>query len=100
MDLIDMRTRPDSISSKNYKWILQVKDHFSKYCWVKPLENKEASEVYQAMREIFLTFGPPHILQSDNGTEFVNKLINSFKIDFPGIPFRSCILESIVLTDY
>ena len=79
-----MRTRPDSISSKDYKWILQLKDHFTKYCWTKPLEHKEAKEVYESIREIFLTFGPPHILQSDNGTEFVNHLINSLKDDFPG----------------
>jgi hypothetical protein len=26
----------------------------------------------------------PHILQSDNGCEFVNELINSLTLDFPG----------------
>lgn len=84
MDLIDMRTRPDAIQGKTYKWILQLKDHFTKYCWAKALENKEAREVYQTVREIFFMFGPPHILQSDNGREFVNELINSLQLDFPG----------------
>ena len=85
MDLIDMRTRPDiSSDGKTYKWILQLKDHFSKFCWARALEKKEAHEVYHCVRDIFFMFGPPHILQSDNGREFVNELINSLQLDFPG----------------
>lgn len=85
MDLIDMRTRPDVNSNgKIYKWILQLKDHFSKFCWARPLQRKEAREVYDCVREIFYHFGPPKILQSDNGREFVNGLINSLQLDFPG----------------
>ncbi|CAF0929775.1 unnamed protein product [Adineta ricciae] len=86
MDLIDMRTRPDmNPNGKTYKWILQLKDHFSKYCWGRALQKKEAREVYDCVREIFFQFGPPHILQSDNGREFVNELINSLEADFPGM---------------
>ncbi len=86
MDLIGMRTRPDASSNgKIYRWILQLKDHFTKYCWAKPLEHKEAKEVYNVIREIFYLFGAPRILQSDNGREFVNQLINSLRSDFPGL---------------
>ena len=85
MDLIDMRTRSDAHSSgKVYNWIIQLKDHFSKFCWARPLQKKEAREVYQVVREIFFMFGPPRILQSDNGREFVNDLINGLQSDFPG----------------
>jgi hypothetical protein len=85
MDLIDMRTRPDANDNgKTYRWILQLKDHFSKFCWAKPLEHKQADEVYNCTREIFFLFGAPHILQSDNGREFVNQLINGLERDFPG----------------
>ena len=69
---------------KRINWILQVKDHFSKFCWAKPLERKEAREVSQSIRDVFFMFGPPKILQSDNGREFVNELINSLQSDFPG----------------
>ena len=85
MDLIDMRTRPDAnCNGKTYRWILQLKDHFSKFCWARPLEHKEAREVYDCVRDIFFLFGAPRILQSDNGREFVNELINSLVSDFPG----------------
>ncbi|CAF1066503.1 unnamed protein product [Adineta ricciae] len=106
MDLIDMRTRPDMNSNgKTYNWILQLKDHFSKYCWGRALQKKEAREVYDCVREIFFQFGPPHILQSDNGREFVNELINSLEVDFPGIkeklnmtyslPYANTVLDSV-----
>ncbi len=40
MDVIDMRTRPDANDNgKTYGWILQLKDHFSKFCWAKQLEH-------------------------------------------------------------
>ncbi|CAF5131960.1 unnamed protein product, partial [Rotaria sp. Silwood1] len=45
MDLIDMRSRPDHVDSgKIFKWIIQLKDHFTKFCWAQPLETKEAKE--------------------------------------------------------
>ena len=84
MDLIDMRSRPDQIEGKIFKWILQLKDHFTKFCWAQPLQTKEASEVHFVVRNIFFNFGPPRILQSDNGREFVNDLMNSLQNDFPG----------------
>lgn len=85
MDLIDMRSRPDHVSSgRIFRWILHLKDHFTKFCWAQPLETKEAREVYLGVRQIFFNFGPPKILQSDNGREFVNELITSLREDFPG----------------
>jgi hypothetical protein len=45
IDLIDFRTTPDS----KYHWILQIKDHFSQYIHVEPLENKEALTVANAI---------------------------------------------------
>ena len=94
MDLIDMRTRPDVISDgKVYCWILQLKDHFTKFCWAKALEHKDSHEVYNCVREIFFMFGAPVILQSDNGREFVNELINSLESDFPGEYYK--IYESL-----
>jgi hypothetical protein len=85
MDLIDMRSRPDHIEGgKIYRCIIQLKDHFTNFCWAQPLERKEAKEVYSVVRHIFFSFGPPRILQSDNGCEFVNDLINSLQTDFPG----------------
>ena len=92
MDLIDMRSRPDHSSGKIFRWILQLKDHFSKFCWAQPLESKEANAVYSVVRNVFFNFGPPRILQSDNGREFVNDMMNGLQDDFSGkilLRFRS-----------
>lgn len=67
VDLIDMR----SIEYNGYKFIMHVKDHFTKFSWLFALPSKEANQVATNLRNIFYTFGPPKILQSDNGKEFV-----------------------------
>ena len=66
IDLIDMRHTPDG----HYKWILQNKDHFSKYTCLFALRSKEASEVANALAIFLGCFGPPEIAQMDNGKEF------------------------------
>jgi hypothetical protein len=67
VDLIDMR----SVSHDGYNFIMHCKDHFTKFSWLYALTSKEAIHVAKHLREIFYTFGPPKILQSDNGKEFV-----------------------------
>ncbi|CAF3493417.1 unnamed protein product, partial [Rotaria sordida] len=69
MDLIDMRSN----EFNGFKWIFHAKDHFSKYSWLFPMASKEAINVANILRSIFYQFGPPKILQSDNGREFVPK---------------------------
>ena len=85
MDFIDMRSRPDHVdSSKIFKWVIQLKDHFTKFCLAQPLETKEAKEVFSVVRNIFFNFGPSRILQSDNGREFVNDLMSRLQNEFSG----------------
>lgn len=67
VDLIDMR----SVEHNGFKFIMHVKDHFTKFSWLFALPSKEANNVATHLRNIFYTFGPPKILQSDNGKEFV-----------------------------
>lgn len=63
IDLIDFRSRPDN----EYKWILHARDCFSKYSWAYALKSKRAAEVASHLFDQFCSFGPPRILQSDNG---------------------------------
>jgi len=44
-DLMDFTTTPDRI----YNWILQIKDHFSKFIFLIPLIDKRAATVAEAM---------------------------------------------------
>jgi len=66
-----MRSHPDG----KFNWILHVKDHFSNFSWAYPLESKEPESVAEKLLNQFYTFGPPCILQSDSGKEFVAQII-------------------------
>jgi hypothetical protein len=71
IELIDMRCSPDG----TFKWILHVKDHSSKFSWAYPLESEDAESVAEKLLNQFYSFGAPLILQSNNGNEFVARVI-------------------------
>ena len=81
MDLIDMTSRPDG----EKKWILHMRDHFSKFSWTHALESKRAVEVAEALLKTFCLFGCPKILQSDNGKEFTAAVIHDLSKLWPGM---------------
>ena len=81
VDSIDMSSQPDG----DYKWILHARDHFSKFSWTFPLTPKRAAEVAEKLTMLFRMFGPPKILQSDNGREFVASVINNITTLWPGL---------------
>jgi hypothetical protein len=43
---------------------------------LRALKTKTAAEIGKHLADIFVTFGEPRILHSDNGKEFANKLVN------------------------
>ncbi|XP_034245483.1 KRAB-A domain-containing protein 2-like [Thrips palmi] len=75
IDLIDLQSAlvecqpgdEQEVATDSYKWILVVQDHLTKYVHLRPLKSKKAVEVAHHVVEIFLDFGAPAILQSDNG---------------------------------
>ena len=71
IDLIDMLTTPDAV----YKWILHTADHFSKFSSSFALKSKHAIEVTEKLALWIGLFGPPHILQCDNGIEFKDAVL-------------------------
>ena len=72
-DLVDMQLFAKE--NKNYKYLLTVIDVFSKKAFVKPIKNKSAGMVTDAMANIFKENNQvPVYLQTDNGTEFHNKI--------------------------
>jgi len=79
IDLIDMQ----SMSHNNYKWIMNYQDHLTKFVVLRTLTSKRASEVASELLDIFLMFGAPSVLQSDNGTEFTAQIINELKELWP-----------------
>lgn len=81
VDLIDMQ----AMAYPNFKWIMVYRDHFSKYCVLRPLMTKRATEVSTHLWDIFLLFGAPAILQRDNGSEFTSHVITELKSVWPDL---------------
>ena len=59
--------------NEGIRYLLMVIDVFSKYGWIKPLENKEGLTTANAFHEIFSEERVPKKLWVDKGTEFWNK---------------------------
>jgi len=62
---------------------MNYQDHLTKYIILRPLKSKTAEEVAYQLMNIFCMFGVPFILQSDNGHEFVNKIIQNLADMWP-----------------
>ena len=78
-DLITITSKKGvpSSSDHDFKYILTVKDCFSKYCWLNPLESKEALPILRILSKIFHDHGPPKLLHTDNGSEFINTMVKN-----------------------
>lgn len=58
IDLMDFRAKADG----DYKWIIQIKDHFSHFVWLHPLKGKESEPIAEIMNNWFMYCGYPKIL--------------------------------------
>ena len=76
---------PMPTTSDGYNYILVLVDVCSRFTILRALRDKSALSVARELLIIFTDFGFPKIIQSDNGKEFVNAIIESlfttFKID-------------------
>lgn len=81
IDLIDMQSNPDGV----FKFILVYQDHLTKFCILRPLQCKTAVEVAKHVLDIFCIFGAPSIIQSDNGREFANSVIEELSFMWKGL---------------
>ena len=80
IDLIDMQSQPDG----EKKFILDYQDHLTKFVVLRPLVSKRAEEVAYHVLDIFCFLGAPHVLQSDNGREFANRVVKEVIVMWPG----------------
>jgi hypothetical protein len=74
-----------SCPDNEFRYILHARDHFSRFSWAKPLKTKESAIIASILYEIFCQFGPPLILQSDNGGEFTSNIIKCLTDIWPGL---------------
>ena len=62
----------------NYKYILTVCDHFSKFADSYLLTDKKATTVLDKFNNFCEFFGYPEQLGVDNGKEFINNLLSEY----------------------
>ena len=58
---------------------MAYQDHLTKFVAIHPRTPKRAVEVAYQLMDIFPLFGAPHILQSDNDSEFTAQIISDLK---------------------
>ena len=78
-DLVDVQNL--SRYNKGYKYLLSCIDIFSKYAWVVPLKTKQGQELVKAFQMILSSGRKPNKLQTDQGTEFLNRVLQKFLRD-------------------
>lgn len=54
------------------KYLLNFKDHFSKFCKGFIINNKIAEEIIKKFKIFIKEFGKPKLVQTDNGGEFTS----------------------------
>lgn len=64
-------------SQEGHVGLLVITEYMTKYPYVKAIKNKSAKEIAPLLWEYITLFGPPKVILSDNGTEFVNSVVDS-----------------------
>jgi transposase InsO family protein len=75
------------ISLTGYCNIKVFQDVQTDYVVIRPLKSKEMEESAQVTHGVFSEYGWPKIMQSDNGTEFVNELVSKM-MELYGVDHR------------
>ena len=73
-DLMDMTQLAKF--NEGYKYVLICIDILSKFVWVIALKSKQSKEVLKAFQNIFAQGRKPNSLRTDQGREFLNKMVS------------------------
>ena len=74
---IDLTGPFPSSAESPYSYVLVLVDVCSRYTILRPLLDKTAESVAEALFLIFSDIGFPRVIQSDNGREFVNSTLSA-----------------------
>lgn len=76
LDLVDMASL--SRYNKGYRYLLTCIDVLSKFAWVVALKDKTGKSLVKALKKILESKREPMNIQTDKGTEFTNRIFQSF----------------------
>ena len=77
---MDITYIDDSIIDTNYeyKYIINIIDHYSKLLGSYLLKSKSSKEVLKYINKFICSYGIPKYIQSDNGKEFINSYFQRY----------------------
>ena len=64
--------------STGFMWVIDIIDYFSKFMGSFPIKENNAENALTAIKEFCYFVGYPKILQTDNGMEYNNNIIENF----------------------
>jgi transposase InsO family protein len=67
---------PFKTSLRGNNYLLIMVDIATRYCVLKPIPDKSSLSIVKELVDLMITFGIPRVIQSDNGTEFVNEMMS------------------------
>ena len=66
-------------NNRGLRYVLVIKDNFSKFGWTIPLKNKNAQTIKDSFGNILTNSKrKPNLIESDRGKEFYNKIFQDF----------------------
>ena len=67
-------------TDEGYRGLVIMTEYLSKYPYVSPIRTKSAGEIADKLFEYISFFGPPKELLSDQGKEFLNKMVENLSV--------------------
>ena len=60
------------------QYMLTIIDKYSRFCMIQPMKNAITTTVINKIENWFAIFGPPEIILSDNGPQFLSSVYTHF----------------------
>ena len=77
-DILDLKDYGPE-NNRDYRYVLVLKDNFSKIGWTKPLKNKNAQTIKDSFENILISAKrKPTLIEIDRGKEFYNIIFQDF----------------------
>ena len=75
-DLVEMQKF--AFHNRRFRYLLTIIDILTKYAWAVPIKSKTGTNVKAAFEGMFRQGRQPQLLQTDRGTEFYNRIMDTF----------------------